>query len=194
MRKCRWSSTRHDAVVSTARSGILLLVAAVGSLKKSVLFVTVIFMWFCVSVAWVKPPQNPVPVRVPQSYFFQSARHFFKSSLTFSPSLLHSIFIFFFLHAGSFNPPWCFKAEEGDEQRNPPIRRENQVEEAGTLCHGWVCLPVSLILSTLNKGHFKLLQKDVHCCPSNRWHLFILCGERNKDRHRLPWMNAWARM
>lgn len=30
------------------------------------------------------------------------------------------------------------------------------------------CLSVSLILPTPNQGDFKLLRKDVHCCPSDR--------------------------
>lgn len=72
------------------------------------------------SVAWVKPPQNPVPVRVLQSYFFQSARHFLKSSLTFSPSLLHSIFIFF-----------CF-CMQGHSTLHDALRRRREMSREST--------------------------------------------------------------
>lgn len=52
-------------------------------------------------------------------------------------------------------------------------RRESQVEEAGTYVTddesiGLSLCQVSLTLPIPNQEDFKLLQKDVHCCPSDR--------------------------
>lgn len=113
MRKCRWSSTRHDAVVLTGEFwGFVSVLTATSNVG------------LCVCL--------PAPVQFLQSFFpkCQAFHVIVFALLSFSYDSSSSSQ--YFLHAGSFNPRWCFKAGEGDEQRSPPIRRESRVEEAGT--------------------------------------------------------------
>lgn len=136
MRKCRWRSTR---VVNTDGAA-----APVSNSNVSVFL----------RMRLNQPP--PSTGSLPVVFFSQSARCFFFPvlflSLTFSPSLLHSIFCM----QGLSTPLWCFKAGEGDEQR-----RESRVEEAGTYVTDdeSIGLSVSLILPTFNQRDVKLLQK-----------------------------------
>lgn len=149
MRKCRWSSTRHDAVVLTGEFwGFVSVLTATSNVV------------LCVCL--------PAPVQFLQSFFpkCQAFHVIVFALLSFSYDSSSSSQ--YFLHAGSFNPRWCFKAGEGDEQRSPPIRRESRVEEAGTYVTDdesigqSVCQSVCL---TPNQGDFKLLQKDVLVVP-----------------------------
>lgn len=149
MRKCRWSSTRHDAVVLTGEFwGFVSVLTATSNVV------------LCVCL--------PAPVQFLQSFFpkCQAFHVIVFALLSFSYDSSSSSQ--YFLHAGSFNPRWCFKAGEGDEQRSPPIRRESRVEEAGTYVTDdesigqSVCQSVCL---TPNQGDFKLLQKDVLLVP-----------------------------
>lgn len=149
MRKCRWSSTRHDAVVLTGEFwGFVSVLTATSNVG------------LCVCL--------PAPVQFLQSFFpkCQAFHVIVFALLSFSYDSSSSSQ--YFLHAGSFNPRWCFKAGEGDEQRSPPIRRESRVEEAGTYVTDdesigqSVCQSVCL---TPNQGDFKLLQKDVLVVP-----------------------------
>lgn len=149
MRKCRWSSTRHDAVVLTGEFwGFVSVLTATSNVV------------LCVCL--------PAPVQFLQSFFpkCQAFHVIVFALLSFSYDSSSSSQ--YFLHAGSFNPRWCFKAGEGDEQRSPPIRRESRVEEAGTYVTDdesigqSVCQSVCL---TPNQGDFKLLQKDVLVAP-----------------------------
>lgn len=149
MRKCRWSSTRHDAVVLTGEFwGFVSVLTATSNVV------------LCVCL--------PAPVQFLQSFFpkCQAFHVIVFALLSFSYDSSSSSQ--YFLHAGSFNPRWCFKAGKGDEQRSPPIRRESRVEEAGTYVTDdesigqSVCQSVCL---TPNQGDFKLLQKDVLVVP-----------------------------
>lgn len=149
MRKCRWSSTRHDAVVLTGEFwGFVSVLTATSNVV------------LCVCL--------PAPVQFLQSFFPKCQVFHVIVFALLSFSYDSSSSSQYFLHAGSFNPRWCFKAGEGDEQRSPPIRRESRVEEAGTYVTDdesigqSVCQSVCL---TPNQGDFKLLQKDVLVVP-----------------------------
>lgn len=163
MRKCRWSSTRHDAVVLTGEFwGFVSVLTATSNV-----------------VLCVCPP---APVQFLQSFFpkCQAFHVIVFALLSFSYDSSSSSQ--YFLHAGSFNPRWCFKAGEGDEQRSPPIRRESRVEEAGTYVTDDESIGQSVSLSHPKPGRLQVTAKGRPRCPSDRWHLFILCGERRQWR------------